>query len=306
MVQSYFIERFKSERKTLINNLKFLNGVKSDQYILQREKNFNHWFIWKSTVFYMWMCRVAQQEIWRWPVLSHEPRRWTNGVSRLIATGITKKNPWKDLNILHFCKNDPDSTYLHVQIEIESDEMLHKIFSIPFDETQSIQESLANWGIEVTSNNTINMTYINNNTFHEDVTIDTMKIWDSYSEWRTQYPTKPKIKIYTNWPEQIHNHFDAWDVSEVVSSQHMIDEIQGFGGRTGRLERWATEEHKNPKETVDHVLYVIDPRPMELGDLLVWMDMEHSTYIESTWKFLLYRKAAVYKNTYIDTSYIMQ
>ena len=40
MIQSYFIERFKSERKTLINNLKVLNGLKSDQYILQREADY--------------------------------------------------------------------------------------------------------------------------------------------------------------------------------------------------------------------------------------------------------------------------
>jgi hypothetical protein len=124
--------------------------------------------------------------------------------------------------------------------------------------------------------------------------------------WRDQYPTKPKIKIYTNWPKQIHNHFDAWDILKIESSQHIIDEIQGFGGRKGRLERWATEEHARPAEAVDHVLYVIDPRPIELGDLLVWMDAEHNTYIESTWKFLLYRKADIYKTTYIDTSYIMQ
>ena len=150
------------------------------------------------------------------------------------------------------------------------------------------------------------MAYINNNTFHEDVTVDTIKVWDSYSEWRSQYPTKPKIKIYTNWPEQIHNHFDAWDVVEIESSQHIIDEIQGFGGRSGRLERFANEEHKNPKETVDHVLYIIEPRPIELGDLLVWMDTENNAYIESDWKFLLYRKADIYKTTYIDTSYIMQ
>ena len=91
-----------------------------------------------------------------------------------------------------------------------------------------------------------------------------------------------------------------------MSSQHIIDEIQGFGGRSGRLERFAIEEHRNPKETVDHVLYVIDPRPIELGELLIGMDMEHNAYIESTWKFLLYRKADIYKITYIDTSYIMQ
>ena len=143
-------------------------------------------------------------------------------------------------------------------------------------------------------------------TFDKRTNPNAYAVWDSYLSWRSQYPISPKIKIYTNWPEQIHNYYRAWDVVEIESSQPIIDEIQGFGGRSGRLERWATEEHKNPKETVDHVLYIIDPRPIELGELLVWMDAEHSTYIESTWKFLLYRKADRYKNTFVDVSYIMQ
>ena len=219
---------------------------------------------------------------------------------------MTKMTPWQDLPLLHFCKNMPSPEYLTDCVEIQSDEMLHDLFRVQFTDATSIQEILVNWGITLESDNTIRMTYINNGTFHEDVTSETMKIWDSYNQWRRQYPTNPKIKIYTNWPKQIRNHFGIWDIVEIVPGQDVIDDIQGFGGRVGRLERWATDEYNNPRESVDHVLYVIDPRPIELGDLLMWMDTTHSTYIESSWKFLLYRKSEVYKNTYIDTSYIIQ
>ena len=303
LTQNCFENKFRYERISFLNNLKSLS--ETSQYILQKEKNYNHWFDWKSTAFYMWMCRVAQKESWQWPVLSHGPTQWTSGTSRLIATGITKLTPWEHLPILHFGKSTPDITYLNVQTEIQSDEMLHTLFHVEFDDTQNTQDARVNWSISLRPDNTIDMAYINNGVGHEDVTTETIKIWDNYFQWRSLY-NFPKIKIYTNWPKQIHNVFNAWDVVEVMSSQHIIDEIQGFGGRTGRLERFASEEHKNPKETVDHVLYVIDPRPIELGDLLVWMDMEHNAYIESTWKFLLYRKADIYKTTYIDTSYIMQ
>jgi len=302
LTQSHFENRFKYERKVFVNNLKSLN--KTSQYILQKEKDYNCWFEWKSTAFYMWMCRVAQKESWKWPVLSHEPNRWTSGTSRLIATAMTKSAPWEHLPILHFDKNTPDMSYLNVQTEIQSDEMLHKLFHVEFDNTQNTQEMLVNWHLSLEPNNTINMAYINNGTAHEDVTVDTVKIWDSYFQWRSLH-NFPKIKIYTNWPWQIRNRFKAWDIVEIVSGQHLIDDIQGFGGRTGRLERFAIDQHSHSTESVDHVLYVIDPRPIELGDLLVWMDMEHNTYIESTWKFLLYRKADTYKTTYIDTSYIM-
>jgi hypothetical protein len=312
LTQSYFENRFRHERSVLVNNLKSL-GETSSQYILQKEKNNNSWFDWKSTVFYMWMCRVAQKESWQWPVLSHEPnfpdyrrsKRWTAGTSRFIATAITRPNPWEHLPVLHFSKNTPDTEYLNVQTEIQSDEMLHKIFHVEFDDTQNTQEVLVNWNLSLEPDNTINMAYINNGKFHEDVTTDTIKIWDNYFQWRSLY-SFPKIKIYTNWPNQIYNRLKSWDIVEIESNQHILDEIQEFGGRTGRLERWAIEEHNRPTEIADHILYVIDPRPIELSDLLVWMDAEHNTYIESTWKFLLYRKADVYKTTYIDTSYIMQ
>jgi hypothetical protein len=306
LTQSFFEKKFHYERNLFVTNLESLKDVTSDQYILQKEKNYNQWFAWKSTAFYMWMCRVAQKETWRWPLLSHEPTKWTSGTSRLIATGMTKMIPWQDLTLLHFCKNMPSPEYLTDWVEIQSDEMLHDLFRVQFTNTLDIQETQVNWGITLDPNNTINMTYINNGTFHEDVTSETVKIWDSYNQWRRQYPTKPKIKIYTNWPKQIRNYRGIWDIVEIVPSQVVIDDIQGFGGRVGRLESWATDEYNNPRETVDHVLYVIDPRPIELGDLLMWMDTEHSTYIESSWKFLLYRKSEVYKNTYIDTSYVIQ
>ena len=304
LTQSFFESRFRHERSVLVKNLKSLSGT-SSQYILQKETDYDHWFDWKSSAFYMWMCRVSQKESWQWPVLSHEPRRWTSGTSRLVATGMTKFAPHEHLPILHFCKNVPDIKYLNIQAEIQSDKMLHDLFRVEFDDTQSTQEVLANWNLSLESNNTINMAYINNGTGHEDITAETIQIWDNYVQWRDLY-NFPKIKIYTNWPEKIRNYFKVWDIVEIVASQDILNEIQGFGGRTGRLERWAIEEHRQSKEIADHVLYVIDPRPIELSDLLIWMDTEHNTYIESNWKFLLYRKSDVYNTTYVDTSYIMQ
>ncbi|NBR23668.1 MAG: hypothetical protein EBU08_07835 [Micrococcales bacterium] len=252
----------------------------------------------------MYMCRLASDTVWNFPTLCNYSK-WVNGGSRSVATGMHKRDPWNSVLGFELVELGQSSTMLSDPKEITSTEMLHNVLQLdnnpPHDSAKVmlITELIKNKIYFLSIENKLDK-------FDNFSNINSYNIWDSYSAWRSQYPIKPKIKIYTNWPEQIHNYFDAWDIVEIESGQHIIDEIQGFGGRSGRLERFATEEYRNPKEIVDHVLYVIDPRPIELGELLIWMDMEHNAYIESEWKFLLYRKADIYKTTYIDTSYIMQ
>lgn len=294
-----FLKKFFYIRSKIITNLQTLPTCLSSTW---QSFDGGKYGQYQTTAFNIYMCRLAQTQNWSFPVV-YVGSSWANGGSRCFASGICYESPWTKFYGLEFLNNNQSSN-LNSPVLVDSDAKLHEILNFKYDNTKKNQSIDANLTVYL-KDNQIDIQHLGDG-FDNGTNPESFKLWDQYVAWRTQYPTKPKIKIYTNWPKQVHNQFGAWDVVEIVPSQHMIDEIQGFGGRSGRLERFANEEHRNPKETVDHVLYVIDPRPMELGDLLVWMDMEHSTYIESTWKFLLYRKAAVYKNTYIDTSYIMQ
>ena len=291
--------RFSQVRQSLIQDLKDLPTITSQQW---HQVGFTDAGRYQTVAFIMYMCRLGRQTEWNFPVLLNHSR-WVNGGSRVLASGMTKPNPWNNISGLELVDIGCPSSMLSDPIEVQSDEMLNHVLGLTFSKHKDTPSKLSL--LTELRNNKVYLKSIEDG-FERFNNVNQYIILDQFTEWRSQYPTKPKIKIYTNWPKQIRNAFNAWDVVEVVPSQHIIDEIQGFGGRTGRLERFATEEHKTPNKTVDHVLYVIDPRPIELGDLLIWMDLVHSTYIESEWKFLLYRKADVYKTTYIDTSYIMQ
>jgi len=297
-----YIDRFLQVRKQVIQQLIDLPVCNSNQW---SEHLLENRISYQNAAFIIHMCRLARDTVWDFPVLCNYGK-WVNGGSRTIATGMHKSNPWNSVLGLELVELGKSSTMLSDPKEIISTEMLHNVLKLESD-THQYNPAEVKLTTEL-KNNKIYFLSIENksNRFDNFTNIDSYDIWDKFVSWRSQYPVKPKIKIYTNWPEQIRNQFDAWNVVEIVLSQHIIDEIQGFGGRVGRLEHFVTEEHKHPKETVDHVLYVIYPRLIELGDLLVWMDLDHNIYIESEWKFLWYRKADIYKTSYVDTSYIMQ
>lgn len=298
--EQIYIDKFLQVRNQVVQQLIDLPVCKSCQW---SDYFFENRVSYGNAAFIMYMCRLAQETVWNFPALCNYGK-WVNGGSRTMATGMYKRDPWNSVLGLELVELGQSSTMLCDPKEITSTEMLHNVLQLDSDPHDPAKVKLTT----ELKNSKIYFLSIEDkfNKFDNFSNINGYNIWDSYATWRGQYPTRPKIKIYTNWPEQIHNYFNTWDIVEILPSQHIIDEIQGFGGRTGRLERFAIEEHNHPKETVDHVLYVIDPRPVELGDFLIWMDAEHSTYIESEWKFLLYKKADVYKNTYINTSYIMQ
>lgn len=270
--------------------------------------------------FRLWMCRVAQNTPWRWPgtSVSYEPEaarfhkfNLNTGNSRLFATGMCKKNPWELLHTLLVGKNAPDNTYVSNPVEITDDQMLHEILNVPWTQTQDTNQVTVCLKFELQNfNNLLSFVLLPSRETQllDDPQTETIqKCWDNLMQWRQKYPQKPKIKIHTNWPHQIHNFSNFWDIVEIVPSQPILDDIQGLGGRVGALEGYAVENYQRSDQTVDHVLYVIDPRPIELADLLVWMDLTHNVFVESEWKFLLYRKSHLpKKNLYINTSYIMQ
>jgi len=292
---SGFAKNFSGIRNDVIRKLQTLPSCLSSDW---KSSNLEKYTLYQSVAFRMYMCRVAQTQNWSFPAVCQNGV-WHNGLSRCFASGIKYEHPWLKLYGLEIIHRNQSSN-LDDPILIDSDLKLHNVLNLNYN-NQSIDSTIF---LVLKEEQIVLQDLVGD--FDNGDNPNGWNLWDRFDNWRSRQSTKPKIKIYTNWPEQIHNYFNAWSIVEIDSSQPLIDEIQGFGGRTGRLERFATEEHKNPKETVDYVLYVVNPRPIELGDLLIWMDMEHNVYIESEWKFLLYRKADVYKNTYINTSYIMQ
>ena len=78
--------------------------------------------------------------------------------------------------------------------------------------------------------------------------------------------------------------------------------IQGYGNRPAVLEKPCLGLHFENSYTIGHTLYVLDDRKLELGYFLPWMDLNHTTFIDEHWKFIMYRKDQVYKNTFVKIS----
>ena len=304
-LEKKFTEKFLGIRNGVILKLIQLPLTLSDQWT--RDQDDSYWDtadLQRQLASVMWMCRIAQGTKWDFPMVCSNQKS-KNGGRRIIATGMTTPEPWKKFMCLELVKHGESVSWIQDPIEITSTEMLCTDI-LKLGPGTSKQDPQVNWTFEL-KNNEIDFLCIEKSGFAFQTGEDenAHKIWDQYVQWRLKYGSRPKIKIYTNWPKQIHDTFNAWNIVEVSSGQHIVDEIQGFGNRPGRLEKFAREEHNHPRETVNHVLYVTDPRPIELGDLLIWLNLEHNLYIESEWKFLLYRKDDFYNSVIIDTSYIM-
>ena len=304
-LEEKYIEKFLGLRETLIRRLVQLPLSTSGQWTLDpADSDFITSDQQRQVASIIYMCKLSKTTTWDFPMICSNQKS-KNGGRRVVATGMTTPKPWTQVMCLELVQHGESSSWVHNPVEISSTEMLCTDI-LKLGPGTSQQDSQVNWTFEL-KNNEIDFMCIekSGNPFKKALDENTHKIWDQFVHWRSKYIPGSKIKIYTNWPSQIHNNFGAWNIVEIYSSQHMIDEIQGFGNRPGRLEKFAQAEHNTPQETVDHVLYVVDPRPIELGDLLIWANLESNVYIESQWKFLLYRREDFYNSTIIDTSYIM-
>jgi hypothetical protein len=91
----------------------------------------------------------------------------------------------------------------------------------------------------------------------------------------------------------------AWNIVHAGPSTPIIELIQGFGNRPAILEKPCLQLHSDPLYTNEHTLYIIDNKKIDVGDFLPWMDINHTTFIDENWKFIMYRKDQVYKNTFV-------
>jgi hypothetical protein len=255
-----------------------------------------------STAFYMHMCRIALQQQWIWPALvSRIDNRLehTSGNSRLFATGMCKRDPCNNYNVLllESIERNPASVLQEYQT-IVNDQQLHQILNVEYSE-ECYQPDLVNIGLTVTDSGNLILSYINNNTFHESVTPETQELWKNFVAWQAKYGIRPTIKIYTDWPELITNTQNAWNVEIAGSSKTMYQTIF----HPGHLENRVRSLHdENAIDSGSHVMYIIKPRKIDLSELMCWTDLKHTTFIDNDWNFILYRQDQTYSSTFVSVS----
>ena len=101
--------------------------------------------------------------------------------------------------------------------------------------------------------------------------------------------------------ELITNTNDAWDI-KIVGDVNKITQLTKMYS-PAKLENYTRDLHSNPSSN-NHTLFIVEPRVIDVADLLCWVNLKHTTFIDEDWSFALHRNDTVYSNTFINLSYI--
>lgn len=261
----------------------------------------------KFSNFRLSMTRLALTTEWKWPacinLVGDEPE-WATGNGRTLATGFAKKNPEQRLTALFFDQAGADVTqWLDNAVEVGTDQQLHTVLGIKYnpDQSETIQLSalLKQLGDRtcLLLHGVIDEELVGYQNSQEATELSTLC---KLQQWQQKYPV-PQLEIYTDWPELICDNAKVWDyqvVGDIKSLSHHIF-------LPGHLERLAKNEHDS-NTTRSHVLYVKNPRPIDLSELLIWVDLDYTTYIEQDWDFVLYRRDHTYNSRIISISSLLK
>jgi hypothetical protein len=252
--------------------------------------------------FNLYMLRLALvTDQWRLPGLANNAVTVT-GNSRLWVTGMCKPQSHTFLNYFEFCNHPQQPKLIEDPVEITTTRQLHNTLKIDYLIDQAdpdVQFDLVEY---VDNNNSIKLR-INSIQFKDDPNVDRHdSVGDPYLlqflSWRNRYLPNPTISIYTNWPELIEDSSGVWD----IQFSGDITNIKKTIFLPGHIERAIREVHENQSSASSHIMHVVDPVKIDLGELLFWMDTEHTTYIDKNFSYIVYRQDIDYKTTFVSVS----
>jgi len=258
--------------------------------------------------FVLELCRGLLKSGWKWPALINRlptgELECRTGISRAIANTLTMPSPEKYLPILFYEKNDFDvSTVLQDYVLVDSVERLQQIFKL--EDTISTEPAV---NLTIRYNKIGDVFWPRLESISSGIDVDDKdefgllrsdQYFNEFILWRSRYQSRPTLHVYTDWPDSVTDVNLAWNIVHAGPSLPIIELIQGFGNRPAILEKSCFELHTDPLYTAGHTLYIIDDKKIDVGDFLPWMDLNHTTFIDENWKFIMYRKDQVYKNTFV-------
>lgn len=254
--------------------------------------------------FYMHMIHEAQKtSTWRWPSLINniDQFQWVNGNSRLFATGITKQD-LSELPAYLILQNfsTPIDTYLDDPILVNDDKILHDVLKVGYDDDPWVPhcELILNYNVN-NGQETLGLAKIKDPEDFTDHNTAGESFLAEFVDWRNKYGRRPTLKIYTNWPELVSNTYDAWKI-QIVGD---VNEIKQTIYHSAHLEKHVRTLH-DQSNNEDHTLLIVEPRVIDVAELLFWVNCKHTAFIASDWSFALYRRDLNYSNTFVNLSYI--
>jgi hypothetical protein len=283
----YFRDRYFKVRSDHVNQL--INIQKTTDSALLQSIRFN-----------LHMIRQAQSEVWRLPGLLTETDQdlhWGCGNSRVFASGMCHNNAHQQVKFLILQKNQtkPES-YLENPTLISTDDELHTVLNISTQKSEIPMIELHINILNESDHARIVLSSINDQDLDNHQLVG-KEYLDNFIEWQQLNGSKPRLHIYTDWPEKITNNFNAWDINFAGPAMLYKEKIHTYGS----LELFLY--NRNNTSTVDeHELFVLSPRPIEVAELLFWLNNKNTVFVESTLDFALLKKQSTYLATRINIS----
>jgi hypothetical protein len=284
--QHYFSQLFREKKQ------QFIEHLKKPTTATEKFSNFR-----------LRMTRLALTTEWKWPacinMVGGTPE-WATGNGRTLATGFTKNNPEQHLSVFFFDQVGTDiGQWLNDPIEVTTDQQLHTVLGTVYNSTHSPAIELFTVLKQAGERTCLFLHGVIDEELegYQNSQEDTeLILLNNLKQWQSRYPN-PQLEIYTNWPNLITDSAKIWDYQVVGNTESLAHHMF----HPGHLERLAKNEHESTK-TRKHVLYVKNPRTIDLSEFLIWVDLEHTTFIDQNWDFILYRRDNNYKSQMISFS----
>jgi hypothetical protein len=206
-------------------------------------------------------------------------------------------NAHQQVKFLILQKHQTDSDlYLENPTLISTDNELHTVLDVTTQSSETPMIELHMSILNESDHARIILSSINNQDF-EDHQLVGKKYLDDFVEWQQLNGSKPRLHIYTDWPEKITNKFDAWDINFAGPTVLYKEKMHTYGS----LELFLY--NRNNTTTInEHELFVLSPRTIEVAELLFWLNNKHTAFVDSTLDFALLKKQPTYLATRINIS----
>jgi hypothetical protein len=234
-----------------------------------------------------------QVDQWQYPAVVNTTVsgiNWTTGNQRFIVNGLTRNEPWKYFKILLMDNHNLEiENYFEQYVEIKSDLQLIDVLGQDF-QSVALNAEIVN----DLDHSKLKLTYIGD---PKNPSASDYSELGSLLSWQKRYPN-PKLKIYTQWPDLITDEHNVWDWKVVGG----VDQIKRGIFYPGHLENYVRRQHQENNIGQDeyHHLWVITPRPIDLGDFIFWLDSDHSAFCDCIGDFVLYQPQSTFSSKIIS------
>ena len=219
------------------------------------------------------LCHQALQSQWHDPVTATVVDNdifWESGQSRIIAGGLCWSTPWLQhrLLVLSQKKNILDH-WLVDPVEISSDTELEQLLG-----TDTVNTISTRFDVDHLQRLSLRIGSISKNTPKKDSDRDLSQKVQNLREWVKSNPRGTQLDVYTDRPDLITDSIGYWNI-----------------------------RYPSTSNDTNYKFYVQDQnQPVDVAELLFWMDNEHTEFVSNDNKFILEKPSTYCKTKIVGLS----